>query len=247
MPMPTISVSQEVYNELKKHSESWEDTPNKIIAGLLKIEEKVSLKAPTKFRYNPRDITIPSSIVKKLIIFVLGEHAPGVVPVQMVESEITKLMECNNLLSVRDLERGPSGRGRRHIEYKIDRCRAELMELELVGRSGDSFKLTEEGLKEYEEVKADSRLLKRKEESPQDLAIPQATYKYTRLCFIRSKIDPLNPDDSFRIICNDGIFQMTQHEFYEVFDNVITTRSYIEKGLYHSPSPPRKARQFKIL
>ena len=33
--MPTISVSQEVYDGLKKFSRSWEDTPNKIIRRLL--------------------------------------------------------------------------------------------------------------------------------------------------------------------------------------------------------------------
>ena len=31
IPMPTISISQEVYDRLKKKSRSWEDTPNKVI------------------------------------------------------------------------------------------------------------------------------------------------------------------------------------------------------------------------
>ena len=33
--MPTISISQEVYDRLKERSRSWEDTPNKIIRRLL--------------------------------------------------------------------------------------------------------------------------------------------------------------------------------------------------------------------
>ena len=37
---PTISVSDEVYDALKRRSKSWEDTPGKIIAELLGIDEK---------------------------------------------------------------------------------------------------------------------------------------------------------------------------------------------------------------
>lgn len=247
--MPTISISQEVYEELKKRSKSWEDTPNKIIAGLLAIEEKVSPKATKKYSYNPRDISIPNSIVKKIIIFVLGKRAPGVVSQRIVETEIIKLMESNNLLSDRDLEKYPSKI--KNIEFKISYCLRQLREVELLQRSDegglDNFKLTEDGLKEYDEIKADSRLLTGPVDGSDDLNTPRVTYRYTRLCFIREKIDPLDPEDSFRIICNDGIFQMTKNEFYEVFNNVIATRSYKANGLYHSPSPPRKAGQFKIL
>ena len=39
-----------------------------------------------------------------------------------------------------------------------------------------------------------------------DLDTPRTTYRYTRLCFIREKIDPLDAEDSFRIICNEGRF-----------------------------------------
>lgn len=247
--MPTISISQPVYEELKKRSKSWEDTPNKIIAGLLAIEEKVSLKATKKYTYNPRDISIPSAIVKKIIIFVLGKRAPGVVSRRIVEAETIKLMESNNLLSGRDLEKYPSGI--KSIEHLTSHYIHQLREIEVLQRSDEgglnSLKLTEDGLQEYDEIKADSRLLTGPVDGSDDLDTPRTTYRYTRLCFIREKIDPLGPEDSFRIICDDGIFQMTKNEFYEVFNNVIATRSYKANGLYHSPSPPRKAKQFKIL
>jgi len=61
--------------------------------------------------------------------------------------------------------------------------------------------------------------------------------------FFKEIIEGLDADESFRIICNDGIFQMTKNEFHEVFDNVIATRSYKERGHYHSPKPPRKAKK----
>lgn len=74
----------------------------------------------------------------------------------------------------------------------------------------------------------------------------KVTYKYTRLCFLAEMIEPLNSKESFRIICSEGIFQMTKEEFYREFQNVIQSRSYSEKGVYHYPKPPHKAFRFLI-
>ena len=107
--------------------------------------------------------------------------------------------------------------------------------------------LTEEGLEECEEIKKNSRLLSGKENDSNQLPAPKVAYRHTRLCFLKKKIEGLGAEDAFRIICHDGIFQMTKNEFYEVFDNIVSTRSYRDRGIYHSPRPPRKAMQFKIL
>lgn len=41
-------------------------------------------------------------------------------------------------------------------------------------------------------------------------------------------------------------YKMTKEEFYTVFDNVIQSKSYKEKGIYHYPVVPEKAKQFLI-
>jgi hypothetical protein len=42
----------------------------------------------------------------------------------------------------------------------------------------------------------------------------------------------------------EGTFRMTKADFYQVFDNVVNSRSYKEKGLYHYPKTPEKAKIF---
>lgn len=71
-------------------------------------------------------------------------------------------------------------------------------------------------------------------------------YSFSRLGFRKSVIDPLSDDESFRVITPAGVFEMTKREFYTTFLNVTMTMSYRERGLYHYPTVPSKALQFKI-
>lgn len=75
---------------------------------------------------------------------------------------------------------------------------------------------------------------------------PSETYPFTRLCFKRGVIEPLGWSDEFRVITPAGTFQMSKARFYEVFANVVKTRSYQEGGIYHYPTVPEKARQFLL-
>jgi hypothetical protein len=73
-----------------------------------------------------------------------------------------------------------------------------------------------------------------------------AHYTYSRLCFKRDVIEPLGRDDEFEMETPVGVFRMAKREFYDVFNNVVKTRSYQEKGIYHYPKVPAKAEQFLI-
>jgi len=75
---------------------------------------------------------------------------------------------------------------------------------------------------------------------------PKAVYKFYRLCFLAEEIEPLDLNESFRVICPEGIFQMTKEEFYREFSNVVKSRSYRDGGKYHYPKPPNRAFQFLI-
>ncbi len=70
------------------------------------------------------------------------------------------------------------------------------------------------------------------------------TYRATRLHFKRDLIEPLALGDRFAVETPVGTFSLTKHEFYDVFPNVIESRSYREHGGYHFPQPPKKALQF---
>ena len=39
---------------------------------------------------------------------------------------------------------------------------------------------------------------------------------------------------------------MSKSEFYRTFDNVVRSRSYRERGLYHYPTVPEKALKFLV-
>jgi hypothetical protein len=69
-------------------------------------------------------------------------------------------------------------------------------------------------------------------------------YEATRLLFKASVIEPLNDSDVFMVKTPEGTFRMTRADFYQVFDNVVNSRSYKEKGLYHYPKTPEKAKIF---
>lgn len=71
-----------------------------------------------------------------------------------------------------------------------------------------------------------------------------AEYNFSRLCFKASLIEPLKEDEIIIIHTPKCSFQMTKEEFYRTFDNVIKSRSYQEKGIYHYPTIPSKALQF---
>jgi hypothetical protein len=72
------------------------------------------------------------------------------------------------------------------------------------------------------------------------------TYTFTRLCFKRGIIEPLGWLDEFRVITPVGTFQMSKEQFYEVFANVVKSRSYQQDGIYHYPTVPEKAQQFLL-
>lgn len=69
-------------------------------------------------------------------------------------------------------------------------------------------------------------------------------YKFSRLCFKADIIEPLNVDDIFIVHTPEGSFQMSKADFYEVFSNVVNTKSYKERGIYHYPKTPNKALQY---
>lgn len=69
-------------------------------------------------------------------------------------------------------------------------------------------------------------------------------YSFNRLCFKANIIEPLNDSDYFAVHTPMGTFKMTKGDFYRVFDNVVKTKSYLEKGIYHYPTTPEKALVF---
>ena len=77
-------------------------------------------------------------------------------------------------------------------------------------------------------------------------AEPITSYEFSRLCFKRDVIEALAPQDAFRVITPQGVFQMTKAEFHRVFPNVARSRSYLENGLYHYPKLPARAEEFRI-
>ena len=66
-------------------------------------------------------------------------------------------------------------------------------------------------------------------------------YKYSRLAFRREIIEKLAPSDSFDVETPEGTYRFTREQFEKVFSNVIKTKSYLERGLYHYPKTPDKA------
>ena len=71
------------------------------------------------------------------------------------------------------------------------------------------------------------------------------TYESTRLLFKADVIEALRPGDRFRVKTPEGTFEMTKADFYRVFDNVVRSRSYSERGIYHYPVVPAKANAFR--
>ena len=71
-------------------------------------------------------------------------------------------------------------------------------------------------------------------------------YSSTRLTFKKSEIEPLRLDDIIIIKTPKGTYQMTKADFYNVFGNVVQTRSYQEHGSYNYPATPQKANRFLV-
>ncbi len=73
-------------------------------------------------------------------------------------------------------------------------------------------------------------------------------YSAARLRFNRDEIEPLDWNDSIRIhVTNEGsTYEMTKKEFYDVFDNVVRSKSYRIHGYYHYHTTPSKAFQFLV-
>lgn len=87
-------------------------------------------------------------------------------------------------------------------------------------------------------------------EAPRDAA-PRSTsgvpqYRAARLTFKRDVIEPLSPNEAFRVVTPSGTFEMTKADFYRVFSNVPLTRSYREAGNYNYATLPRAAAQFLV-
>jgi hypothetical protein len=71
-------------------------------------------------------------------------------------------------------------------------------------------------------------------------------YQAPRLLFKRDIIETLDVTEAFRIVTPVGTFQMTKAEFYDVFANVVATRSYRQNGIYHYSTLPQKAERFRV-
>ncbi len=71
-------------------------------------------------------------------------------------------------------------------------------------------------------------------------------YSAARLTFKRDEIEPLDWDDLIRIhVTNEGqTYEMTKKDFYNVFDNVVRSKSYRIYGNYNYHPTPSKAFQF---
>lgn len=69
-------------------------------------------------------------------------------------------------------------------------------------------------------------------------------YEATRLLFRARVIEELNDSEMFHVHTPQGTFSMTKADFYRVFSNVVETKSYKERGIYHYPTIPSKALQF---
>lgn len=72
-------------------------------------------------------------------------------------------------------------------------------------------------------------------------------YKATRLLFRAEVIESLADNELFSVHTPEGTFSMTKADFYRVFSNVVKTKSYRDKGVYHYPTTPQKLYSFLML
>lgn len=71
-------------------------------------------------------------------------------------------------------------------------------------------------------------------------------YHHHRLCFKADLIEPLAMDDYFCIVTDEGAFEMSKKDFYNIFANVVASQSYQVQRQYHYPTIPQKAASFKV-
>ncbi len=71
-------------------------------------------------------------------------------------------------------------------------------------------------------------------------------YTSSRLCFKADVIEPLRENDVFFVHTPDGTFKFTKADFYAVFSNVITSKSYQEGRIYQYKCPPKQAYPFLV-
>jgi len=71
-----------------------------------------------------------------------------------------------------------------------------------------------------------------------------ATYDFYRLRFKADVIEPVRDHDLSCVVTPVGTFQMTKAEVYRDFDNVVRSRGYRDRGLYHYPPVPDKALKY---
>ena len=73
-------------------------------------------------------------------------------------------------------------------------------------------------------------------------------YKSTRLTFKRDEIEQLNDGDYIKIyvIQDNASYKMTKREFYQTFDNVVSSKSYREIGNYNYKKTPNKTLKYLI-
>jgi hypothetical protein len=73
-----------------------------------------------------------------------------------------------------------------------------------------------------------------------------AEYQKPRLYFDADVIEPLDWSDRIRIVCRDGTFEMTKRQFYDTFENVVSSRSYQIDRWYHYSRTPQKAMVYLV-
>lgn len=72
-----------------------------------------------------------------------------------------------------------------------------------------------------------------------------ASWSSSRLTFYRHHIEPLGPNQSFRIeVAGFGTLQMTRHEFQTAFNDVTMSSSYRSDGIFTYDQLPEKAKRF---
>ncbi len=117
-----------------------------------------------------------------------------------------------------------------------------LASIEYAGNSQYSYSSSKKPIKHKEPVVTkQNQPFKR---STQNIPGCKVAYEFSRLCFKADLIEPLGWDDYFCVITNECTFKMSKREFYEVFSNVVESKSYQESGIYHYPTIPRKAEKF---
>ena len=75
---------------------------------------------------------------------------------------------------------------------------------------------------------------------------PSVSYRASRFTFISKHIETLTSDQAFRMITNDGTFQMTKADFYRDFAAVTQTDSYRLQGRYNREKPPKAALVYQV-